>query len=133
MTSFKVSDLHCFSIGQVQGFLYPLGFVVLQIQNDLGLGVVDDALTKSAAVKVKEIGKILACKNRGAAVTAYGFGNFFCTVGFGSVPNKVQRHKHTYGEQISREGGNIQNSVLVVEPNIGLLIEGAGASVYQTV
>ena len=76
MTSFKVSDLHCFSIGQVKGFLYPLGFVVLQIQNDLGLGVVDDALTKSAAVKVKEIGKILACKNRGAAVTAYGFGNF---------------------------------------------------------
>ena len=76
VTSFKVSDLHCFSIGQVQGFLYPLGFVVLQIQNDLGLGVVDDALTKSAAVKVKEIGKILACKNRGAAVTAYGFGNF---------------------------------------------------------
>ena len=66
VTSFKVSDLHCFSIGQVQGFLYPLGFVVLQIQNDLGLGVVDDALTKSAAVKVKEIGKILACKNRGA-------------------------------------------------------------------
>ena len=62
VTSFKVSDLHCFSIGQVQGFLYPLGFVVLQIQNDLGLGVVDDALTKSAAVKVKEIGKILACK-----------------------------------------------------------------------
>ena len=60
----------------MQGFLYPLGFVVLQIQNDLGLGVVDDALTKSAAVKVKEIGKILACKNRGAAVTAYGFGNF---------------------------------------------------------
>lgn len=58
VTSFKVSDLHCFSIGQVQGFLYPLGFVVLQIQNDLGLGVVDDALTKSAAVKVKEIGKI---------------------------------------------------------------------------
>ena len=42
---------------RVQGFLYPLGFVVLQIQNDLGLGVVDDALTKSAAVKVKEIGK----------------------------------------------------------------------------
>ena len=38
-----------------------------------------------------------------------------------------------YGEQISREGGNIQNSVLVVEPNIGLLIEGAGAAVYQTV
>lgn len=37
VTSFKVSDLHCFSIGQVQGFLYPLGFVVLQIQNDLGL------------------------------------------------------------------------------------------------
>ena len=54
VTSFKVSDLHCFSIGQVQGFLYPLGFVVLQIQNDLGLGVVDDALTKSAAVKVNE-------------------------------------------------------------------------------
>lgn len=39
VTSFKVSDLHCFSIGQVQGFLYPLGFVVLQIQNDLGLGL----------------------------------------------------------------------------------------------
>ena len=37
VTSFKVSDLHCFSIGQVQGFLYPLGFVVLQIQNDLVL------------------------------------------------------------------------------------------------
>lgn len=46
VTSFKVGDLHCFSIGQVQGFLYPLGFVVLQIQNDLGLGVVDDALTE---------------------------------------------------------------------------------------
>ena len=76
VTSFKVSDLHCFCIGQVQGFLYPLGVGVLQIQNDLGLGVVDDALTKSAAVKVKEIVKILACKNRGATVTAYGFGNF---------------------------------------------------------
>ena len=37
VTSFKVSDLHCFSIGQVQGFLYPLGFVVLQIQNNLVL------------------------------------------------------------------------------------------------
>ena len=40
---------------------------------------------------------------------------------------------YTHLEQVSGEGGNIQNSVLVVEPNIGLLIEGAGASVYQTV
>ena len=31
VTSFKVSDLHCFSIGQVQGFLYPLGFVLLMM------------------------------------------------------------------------------------------------------
>ena len=67
VTSFKVSNLHCFSIGQVQGFLYPLGFVVLQIQNDLGLGVVDDALAVFAVLQREEVIEVLRCTDGRAA------------------------------------------------------------------
>ena len=66
VTSFKVSDLHCFSIGQVQGFLYPLGFVVLQIQNDLIFGIIDNCPTVASIFQSEEIGQVLRCGNRRA-------------------------------------------------------------------
>ena len=43
----KVCDLHRFCVREMEGFLDTLRFVILQIENDLSLAVVDDALAKT--------------------------------------------------------------------------------------
>ena len=51
----------------------------------------------------------------------------------GPVPNKVQRYKHTDGQQVTRKRGNVQNGVLVIQRYICLLVEGAGRTVDKTI
>ena len=56
---FKMRDLHDFRIGQVQRGLDTHGLVIFQIQDNLGLGVVDDAFSKPSFVQIEEIVEIL--------------------------------------------------------------------------
>ena len=52
--SFKVGDLHDLRFGQMQDGLDAPGLLVLQVQQDLGLGVVDDALAVLAVSNAKK-------------------------------------------------------------------------------
>lgn len=54
VAALKVGDLHRFRVGQVQGLLDPFRLVILQIEDDLGLAVVDDAFPKTALVQIEK-------------------------------------------------------------------------------
>ena len=46
----KVGDLHRFRVREMEGLLNPFCFIVLQIQNDFGFAVVDDAFPETPLV-----------------------------------------------------------------------------------
>ncbi len=69
---FKVGDLHDLRIGKVEGALHAHGLVILQVQDDLGLGVVDDAFPKPSFIQVKEVIQVLAGTDGGTSVPADG-------------------------------------------------------------
>ena len=50
----KVCDLHRFCVREMEGVLDTLRFVILQIENDLSLAVVDDALAKTPSSRLKK-------------------------------------------------------------------------------
>ena len=137
-------------------------FIVLQIQNDFRLGIVDDTLTKTAIVQIKEVVQVLAGEHSGTAETTNGLCDFkqkiACQPGacgtcagkklpalidencfflspilLGTVPNKVQGNEHTNGQQIAGQRRNIQNRILVIQRYICLLVKGTGRTVYQAV
>ena len=64
VAAFKVGDLHRFRVGQVQGLLNPFRLVILQIEDDLGLAVVDDAFPKTALVQIEKVVQVLAGADR---------------------------------------------------------------------
>ena len=162
VASLKVRYLQYLRVRQMQGILDTQCFIILQIEDDFGFGIVDDALTKPTIIKIEEVIQILAGKHSRAAETTNGLGNlqkeitckagacctstgkklptlidkdglFFRPILLGPVPNKVQRYKHTDGQQVSRKGGNVQNGVLVIQRYICLLVEGAGRTVDKTI
>ena len=59
-----MGDLHRFRVGQVQGLLNPFRLVILQIEDDLGLAVVDDAFPKTALVQIEKVVQVLAGADR---------------------------------------------------------------------
>ena len=64
VAAFKVGDLHRFRVGQVQGLLNPFRLVILQIEDDLGFAVVDDAFPETAFVQIEKVVKVLAGADR---------------------------------------------------------------------
>lgn len=64
-----MGDLHDLRIGKVERTLHAHGLVILQVQDDLGLGVVDDAFPKPSFIQVKEVIQVLAGADSGAAVS----------------------------------------------------------------
>ncbi len=58
---------------QLQHFLYGFGFIRLQIQNDLVLGIVDDGSSVLAVLKAEEVRKILRRRDGSAAEAADRF------------------------------------------------------------
>ena len=130
----KVRDLHQLCFGQMQNGADALGFLILQIQDHLGLGVVDDALAVFAVLQREEVIEILRRTDGRAAVAADDLENlqhkFRCqTVAAGAdelpalvnedglflgtvllrlIPHKVQRHKHADGQKVAGQLRNIQ-------------------------
>ena len=60
-------------------------------------------------------------------------GFFHGTIFFGLIPDKIQCYKHTDGQQITGQFRDIQNGVFIVQIHIGLLVEGGGRAIYQSV
>ena len=57
----KVRDLHQLCFRKMQNRADALGFFILQIQDHLGLGVVDDALAVFAVLQREEVIEVLRC------------------------------------------------------------------------
>ena len=66
----KVRDLHQLCFRKMQNGADALGFLILQIQDHLGLGVVDDALAVFAVLQREEVIEVLRCTDGRAAVAA---------------------------------------------------------------
>ena len=60
----KVGDLHRFRVREMEGLLNPFCFIVLQIQNDFGFAVVDDAFPETPLVQIEKVIKVLAGADR---------------------------------------------------------------------
>ena len=146
----------------MEGFLDTLRFVILQIENDLSLAVVDDALAETPLIQIEKIVKVLAGADRGPSKAADGFENlqyeiagqpgargacarkelpafinknglFLGPVGFCAIPNEIKSHEHPHSQQITGKRGNVQYGVLIIQPYIGLLVKGAGRAIYQAI
>ena len=66
----KMSDFHNLCLGKMQQGLDPAGFLFLQIEDDLGFCVIDDAFALFAILQGKEIVDILRCTDGTATVPA---------------------------------------------------------------
>ena len=64
VAAFKVGDLHRFRVGQVQGLLDPFCLVILQVEDNLGFAVVDNAFPKTALVQIEKVVQVLAGADR---------------------------------------------------------------------
>ena len=142
--------------------LHAHGFVIFQVQDDLGLGVVDDAFSEPSFIQVKKVIQVLAGTDSGAAVPPDGLedlqhkipgkacargtgagqelpafiykdGLFLGTVFLCPVPDKIQRHEHPDSQQVAGQRRNVQYGIFIVQGHVGLLVEGAGGAVHQAV
>ena len=155
----KVRDLHQLCFRKMQNGADALGFLILQIQDHLGLGVVDDALAVFAVLQREEVIEILRRADGRAAVAADDLENlqhkfrcqtvaagadelpalvnedglFFGAVLLRLIPDKVQRHKHADGQKVAGQLRNIQNDVFVIERHVRLLVERFGRAADEPV
>ena len=132
---------------------------LLQIEQDLGLGVVDDALAIFPVLQSEEVVDVLGSADGRPAVTADDLedfqdkfrsqtvavgadelpalvdenGLFLRPVLLGLVPDEIQRHKHPHRQQVAGQLRDIEDGVFVIQRYIGLLIEGSGGTIDQTV
>ena len=120
-------DLHQLCFGKMQNGANTLRFLILQIQDYLGLGVIDNALAVFAIFQREKVIEILRCTDGRAAVAADDLENlqhklrcqtvaagadelpalvnedglFLGTVLFRLIPDKIQRHEHPNGQKIA--------------------------------
>ena len=57
--SFELGDRPDFRVGELQHIFDVLGFILLQVQDDLVLGVVDDGPSVLAVVQAEEVAEVL--------------------------------------------------------------------------
>ena len=130
-----------------------------QVEQDLGFGIVDNALAVLAVLQRKEVVDVLRCADGGAAVAADDFENlqhelcgkavavcadelpalvdedrlFLGTVLLRLIPYVVQRHKHPHRQQVARQFRDVKHRVLVIQGYVGLLIERARRAMDKSV
>ena len=64
ISAFKVQNFHRFRIGEVQCLLNTLCFIILQIEDNFGFAVVDDAFAKTPFIQVEKVVQVLAGADR---------------------------------------------------------------------
>ncbi len=73
VAALEACDIGDLGVGELERVLYTNGLIVLKVQNDLGLGIIDDTLAVLAVVKGEEVVQVLGRRDRSAAIATDDF------------------------------------------------------------
>ena len=159
ISSLKAGDIGDLRVRQFKGILDTHSFIIFQVQDDLRLGVIDDALPVFSTFQRKEVCQVLGRSNRRAAISTddlkdfqaelsghrvatgadqlpnliYEDGLLLRSILLRLVPDVVECDKHTDDKQVASELRDIEDRVGIRQVHVGRLVEGLRGAMHQAV